>query len=109
MARLLQCPFCTNLLARPVDLRFKSMELTGGICRCGAVYVFDRTGHNLGEIYLEALTFACRGDAERALSLDPEEYETIDFDYDISTNTVGRRKKEGLSGRLLFVKLKEIG
>jgi hypothetical protein len=105
--KLLQCPFCDNFLAPPIDIQFKSMELTGGICRCRAVYVFDRTGHNLGEIFLDALTFVCRGDIERALALNPEDYVTEDFDYDPYSNTVGRHPSKGRTGKLLFVKLKK--
>lgn len=103
--RVLQCPFCSNLLAPPVDIKFKTMELTGGICRCGAVYVFDRTGHNLGEIYLDALTFVCKGDIDKALSMNIEDYETVEFDYDSRTNTIGKVSKTGRSGKLIFVKL----
>jgi len=90
-----------------VDIRSRSLDLTGGICICGAVYVLDRTGHNLGEIYLDALTFACKGDFDRALSLTPEEYETEILDYDIHTNTTGRSgSRTGRTGKLLFAKLK---
>jgi hypothetical protein len=103
----LQCPFCENLLRPPVDIRFKSLEITGGICTCGAVYVFDRRGHNLGEIYLDALTFLCRGDIDKALTLMPEDYEEETLDYEIHTNTIsGREAKAGRSGKLLFVRLK---
>ena len=103
----LQCPFCDNLLAPPIDIRFKLMELTGGICRCGAIYALDRTGHNMGEIFLDALTFACRGDIDKALSLNPWDYETIDYGYDLHTNTISLgRDRSKKTGRLLFVKLK---
>jgi hypothetical protein len=101
----LQCPFCNNLLARPVDINFKAMELTGGICRCSAVYVFDRTGHNLGEIYLDALTFLCRGDLDKSV-FKPEDYETVDFDYDQHTNTVSVETGED---ETLFVRFKNWG
>ena len=104
--RTLQCPFCDNFLIRPVDIRFKEMEFTGGICKCGTVYLYDRTGHNLGEIYLDALTFLCRGDADRALSLGPEDYEDIDFEYDFHTNRVDARSAGGKRGRVIFVRLK---
>jgi hypothetical protein len=105
--KALQCPFCNNFLARPIDIKFKTMEFTGGICRCSAVYVFDRTGHNMGEIYLDALTFSCRDDVDKALSMNPEDYETVDFDYDIETNTAGRVTRTGRSGKLFFVRLRE--
>jgi hypothetical protein len=103
-ARPLQCPFCDNFLTRPVDINIGPTELTGGMCTCGAVYVFDRTGHNLGEIFMDALTFVCKGDIDEALSLAPEDYETEDFDYNLHSNTIGRRVDTGKTGKLLFVK-----
>lgn len=106
--RPLQCPFCDNLLARPVDIKFESMELTAGTCKCKAVYVFDRSGHNLGEVYMDAMTFLCKGDIDKALSLSPEEYETVDFDYDLHANTADHRKvsRGGGTGKILFIRLK---
>lgn len=107
MARKLQCPYCNNFLIRPVEIRFKNMELTGGICTCGSVYLYDRTGRNLGEIYLDALTFLCRGDLDRALALAPEDYEDTDFEYDFQTNRIDARSASGKSGRVIFVRLRE--
>ncbi|MBI4699087.1 MAG: hypothetical protein HY758_09365 [Nitrospirae bacterium] len=104
--RALQCPFCDNLLARPVDIEFKSMELTGGICTCGAVYAFDRSGHNLGETFMDALTFLCRGDVDKALTLNPDEYETEDFDYDLHANSLGDTRRKSKSSKILFARLK---
>lgn len=109
MARIrpLQCPFCDNYLACPVDIHLKSLDIVGGICACGAVYVLDRSGHNLGEIFLDALTFSCKGDIDRALSLMPEDYETETFDYDIHANMVrSRGSRRGRSGKIIFVRLK---
>jgi hypothetical protein len=105
--RALQCPFCDNFLSGPVDLNIGTLELTGGICRCRAVYVLDRTGHNLGEIFLDGLTFACRGDIDKALSLNPEDYETEEYDYDLHSHTIGSNPRTGRASKLLFVKLKE--
>jgi len=102
----LQCPYCDNYLRAPIDIHFKTVELTGGICTCGSIYVFDRTGHNLGDIFMDALTFACRGDIDKALSLDPEDYETDDYDYDLHANTLGRTSRTGKAGKLVFVRLK---
>jgi len=105
----LQCPFCDNYLRPPVDIHIKSLEIIGGICTCGAVYVLDRRGHNLGEIYLDALTFLCRGDIDKALSLMPEDYEEVTLGYDINTNTISRREdKGGRTGKLIFVRLTDL-
>ncbi|MBI4826709.1 MAG: hypothetical protein HY807_09885 [Nitrospirae bacterium] len=105
--RPLQCPFCDNFLARPVEIKFKSLEITGGICTCGSVYVFDRTGHHLGQIYMEALQFVCKGDVDRALTLSPEDYEDIDLDYIFHSNTTGRGGEGEKAGKLLFMRLTE--
>ncbi len=105
-ARPLQCPFCDNLLAAPVDIEFEMMELTGGICICGAVYALDRSGHNLGEIFMDALTFVCRGDIDKALSLDQEDYEIVDYDYDLHSNTMGKKSRTGKLSKIIFVRLK---
>lgn len=107
MARVkpLQCPFCDNYLQAPVDINLDIIELTGGLCTCGAVYALDRTGHNLGEIFMDALTFLCRGDIDKALSLNPEDYEYMDYDYDIRTNTLGGMRKRGKSSKLVFIRL----
>lgn len=98
----LQCPFCDNYLMRPVNVNLKSMDLTGGICKCGAIYAMDRTGHNFGEIFWDALTFVCRGDFDKALSLNQEDYESVDYDYDLHSNTISRT---GKAGKLVFVRL----
>jgi hypothetical protein len=105
--RPLQCPYCDNYLGNPIDINFKSLDITGGICPCGAVYVLDRTGHNLGEIYMDALQFVCRGDIDRALALDPDDYESTEYDYDDKSNTTGRSGAKGKLCKLLFVKMKD--
>ncbi len=105
-ARALQCPFCDNYLRAPIDINFKDLDLTGGICSCRAVYVLDESGRALGEIFLDALAFVCKGDIDRSLSLDPEEYETVELDYDSQANTIGRRGSPAKISKLLFVRLK---
>ena len=103
--RPLQCPYCDNYLRNPIDLNFKSLEITGGMCPCSAVYVLDRTGHNLGEIYVDALQFVCKGDIDRALALNPDDYKSTEYDYDDRTNTTGRIGAKGKMGKLIFVRL----
>ncbi len=105
--RPLQCPFCETYLIRPVEIKIGTIEITGGICRCGAIYAFDRTGHNLGEVYLDALTFLCRDDIDRAMSLNPEDYEDMAYDYDYETNSLNARIKTGKTGKMLFMRLKQ--
>lgn len=104
-ARPLQCPFCDNYLRAPVDIKFTSVEICGGICTCGAIYALDRSGHSLGEIFMDALTFACRGDIDKALSLNPDDYQSVDFDYDLHSNKLGRPQRGGKSSKIIFIKL----
>ena len=101
----LQCPFCENYLIAPVDIRIRTMDLTGGICRCGAVYVLDRSGHALGEIFMDALAFACKGDLDRALALERDEYETVELDYNQRSNSLKRGGGPGKLSKLMFVRL----
>ncbi len=109
------CPFCRRLFERPHDIKAELGNIfTGGKCECGAAYVFDRTGHNLGEAYVDALVFACHGDWETAWKLTPEiDYEIKSLYYDFE----GHQLIEGVSkvsrGRtnenLLFIALKTEG
>lgn len=104
--RPLQCPFCDNYLRAPIDLNFSNVEVTGGICTCGAVYVLDRTAHNVGEIFMDALTFVCRGDIDKALALDPGDYESEELGYDMSSNEITNKSRTGKLCKLVFVRLK---
>ena len=91
----------------PIDINFKDLSFTGGICPCRAVYVLDESGRALGEIFLDALAFVCKGDIDKSLSLDPDEYETVELNYDANANTIGRRGSPAKLSKLLFVKLKK--
>ena len=103
----LQCPYCDNFLRRPVELNFKTVDVSGGICPCGAVYVHDETAHAMGEIFMDAMTLVCRGDIDKALLLNPEDYETIEYDYDMHANSIGRGGGGGKLGKLIFMRLND--
>ena len=107
--RPLQCPFCENPLARPIDITLGSLELTGGMCTCTAVYVLDRTGRNLGATFMDALNFACKEDYDKALSLMPEEYDTETLDYDPFSNSacISEARSTRKTPKLFFVRLKK--
>ncbi|MDH3258856.1 MAG: hypothetical protein OEM19_05275, partial [Deltaproteobacteria bacterium] len=61
---------------------------------------------NLGDIFMDALTFACKGDIDKALSLNPEDYESVEYEYDLNANTIGAAGKPGKTGKILFIRLK---
>ncbi len=104
------CPFCGMDVGRPryADER-KLDDFPMGKCECGAVYVCDATGHNLGNAMVECLVFAT-GDWDLAWELLPEEdYLTGRVeDYDELTHQiVDTRNLDGraVRGVLYFVRL----
>ncbi|MDA8160781.1 MAG: PBS lyase [Desulfobacteraceae bacterium] len=105
------CPFCGQDVPPPEALRERKMvEFTQGACPCGAVFVSDQTGHNLGSAMVECLVLACHGNWELAWDLTPEEdYLTGQVDnYDELTHQViETRNLEGraVRGVLYFVRL----
>jgi hypothetical protein len=107
----LGCPFCKM----PINL--DSEELTydgftkfeGGKCDCGAVYVCDFTGSHQGEAYENALLYACKGNWDYAMSLEPDvDYKTMVLEphrllpkRSLARMGFGGRKK----GKFFFLKL----
>lgn len=102
-----ECPFCGRPMDRPHDItaRFGNV-FAGGACKCGAVYVYDRSGHNLGDAYVDALTYACHGDPDTAWSLTPDEdYKIRSFNYDWRSHSYTEVPDHGrrVSENLLFI------
>jgi len=107
--KIATCPFCGEAFKRPEDIRTPLGNIfTGGKCECGAVYIFDRSGHNLGEAYVDGLVFACGNDWERAMSLTPDvDYETRSFYYEQSSHQLAESVRRGIrtNENILFIKL----
>lgn len=108
---ILRCPFCERPLEQLQDIttRFGNV-ISGGNCECGAAYVYDGSGHNVGDAYIDGLTLACNGDLDKAWAMTPgEDYDVVEFFYDqrknrFSTELVGRGRRAAV---YLFVKLKK--
>lgn len=108
---ILRCPFCDTPIGEPEEImsRFGN-TITGGRCACGTVYVYDRTGHNMGDAYVDVLNLACDGDLEKAWSLVPnEDYEILELTYNTRRHKFGREtvSRGKLSPSFLFVRLKK--
>jgi len=108
---ILRCPFCDNPIEEPQEVmsRFGN-TFSGGRCICGAVYVYDRSGHNMGDAYVDVLTLAYDGDIDKAWSETPDEdYEILELTYNVRRHKFGR--EPGSRGRpspsFLFVRLKK--
>ncbi|MGI6655948.1 MAG: DVU0298 family protein [Desulfobulbus sp.] len=105
------CPFCGMDVGRPTESPQRKMrEFATGTCECGAVYVSEVTGHNIGAAMVECLVTACHGNGELAWDLLPEDdyLDGIVEDYDeITHQVVPKRNLDGraVRGVLYFVRL----
>ena len=105
------CPFCGQNVAPPqAPVQRKMNEFTMGECQCGAIYVSDQTGHNLGAAMVECLVHASHDNWELAWDLTPEDdYLTDQIDnYDeVTHQVIETRNLDGraVRGVLYFVRL----
>lgn len=105
------CPFCGVDVGRAQDaVQRKMTEFPVGRCDCGAVYVCDATGHNVGAAMVECLVYACGDDWDLAWELTPEDdYLTgrVDNYDEITHQVVPTRELDGrwIRGVLYFVRL----
>ncbi len=105
---LLNCPFCSRPLDPPAEIKSRfGSSFEGGRCECGAVYVYDSTGHNLGDAYIDALGLVCKDDMERAWSLTPDkDYTVLELGFNRRRNKLGREpKRNNNSPVFLFLQL----
>ena len=106
----LRCPFCNRLLGSPAEIttRFGS-SFEGGRCDCGAVFIYDRGGHSLGDAYVDALGLLCGYDWDRAWSLVPgEDYDVVERGYDSRRNRFGSEpRRRSNSPVFLFLRLRK--
>lgn len=107
------CPFCGQNVAPPkAPAQRKMNEFTMGECQCGAIYVSDQTGHNLGAAMVECLVHASHDNWELAWDLTPEEdYLTDQIEnYDeVTHQVIETRNLDGraVRGVLYFVRLNQ--
>lgn len=105
------CPFCGMEVGRPVEAPQRKMtEFPVGRCECGAIYVCDATGHNVGSAMVECLVYACGEEWDLAWELIPEDdYLTGRVeDYDDVTHQICPKRNldgRGVRGVLYFVRL----
>ncbi len=109
-----RCPFCNQRLDRPKELEpMRRGDFEYGVCSCGAVFVHDVTGFNLGAAMVEALEFACDADLDLAWDLMPgEDYnDALIEGYDINKHLIypAGHDYEGhrVKGALSFIRLND--
>lgn len=105
------CPFCGMDVGRPTEgVERKMREFPMGVCECGAVYVSDATGHNVGAAMVECLVTACNNQWDLAWELIPEDdylTGTLDNYDEVTHQIVPKRNLDGraVRGVLYFVRL----
>ncbi len=103
------CPFCGRELDRPVTVKLSTLEtVQGGTCKsCGALFIVDPTGKNVGEMMSQAL-----GELAEQLSksfvdlVAGEDYEDAVLSYDWKTHRSSGKAQNYMdgNGRLYIVK-----
>ncbi|MCX7793083.1 MAG: HEAT repeat domain-containing protein [Thermodesulfovibrionales bacterium] len=101
----LSCPFCNSPLQRPGELKNGFADIIGGRCRCGALYAYDPSGRALGETLMDSLAILCKGDYNKAVSLEEgKDYLVKYFIYEPGLNRIVRTGSVS-SRRMIFVKI----
>ncbi len=105
------CPFCGTELKKPVEVIISAMEKAeGGTCECGAVFLVDTTGKNVGTVMVQALSRVADAVAKDISDLAPgQDYEDAILNYDWRTHRstgVSTGFMDGF-GRIYIVKPKK--
>lgn len=103
-----RCPFCRQEIKAPEEIKTETGGFMGGRCDCGAVYVCDPTGHNVGEAYLDALTYACGEDWMKFASLNSgENYREAVLNYDLRSHRLWETRdiRRDYSCKIIFIKV----
>jgi hypothetical protein len=106
-----RCPYCGTDLQRPAEIAISDTEKgPGGVCACGAVYLVDPTGKNVGTLMAQALLMAADVLGKSVGDLVPDEdYQDAILSYDGRTH-----RSTGVSkgyrdryGRLYIIKVRK--
>jgi len=98
------CPFCSKEISRP-SRAFKAKHTTfeGGHCLCGAIFLVDSTGRNMGEVFMNAMSILDIAD-----KMYESEYESNYYAYDQFNHHIIKKKKKAAryrGNKILFVKV----
>ncbi|MBF0566351.1 MAG: hypothetical protein HQK89_14030 [Nitrospirae bacterium] len=105
-----RCPHCRELFAPPRQVSTMLGFFDGGKCSCGAVFVYDASGKNMGEAFMDALAYACGEDWDMAKSLEASvDYKEDYLNYRELNHTVSPAHRSDnpreTCGNLVFVKI----
>ena len=103
------CPFCGAHLKRPEEMKISPTDIVqGGTCGCGALYLADPTGKDVGSMMAQALNWAADTLGKDVGDLAPnEDYQDAILSYDWRNHRstgVSQGYMDGL-GRLYIMKV----
>jgi hypothetical protein len=106
------CPFCKKSLDRPAPVRISpGQQVPGGSCgACGARYLLDPTGKNVGEVMMQALELLAADLSRDASELVAgEDFDDAILSYDWRTHRSSGEAKGFADryGRLYIVKARK--
>ncbi len=107
-----RCPFCDAELQRPSDMVISEMEkVQGGTCTCGALFLLDPTGKNVGTVMVQALGVAAELLKKKMIEMAPgQDYEDAVLSYDWRTHrSSGDGGYPDGMGRLYVIRIKKEG
>jgi hypothetical protein len=78
------CPFCKAPLKRPEQMKITPTDVVqGGRCSCGALYLSDPTGKNVGLMMAQALAAAAEILKKEIGDIAPDkDYQDVVLNYD---------------------------
>lgn len=105
-----RCAFCKAALARPAKMAINAMEsVLGGSCgSCGALYIVDPTGRNVGEVMMQALGLAADKLSKDISNMAAgEDYEDAILSYDLKLHRSSGEPQGFMDGnaRLYMIKV----
>jgi len=104
-----KCPFCGSYLKRPETMTLTTADIVqGGTCSCGALYLVDPTGKNVGLMMAQALNEAAEMQKKGVGELTPDEdYQDAVLSYDVRNHRstgINQGYMDGM-GRLYIIKI----
>lgn len=106
------CPFCLGSLSYPETIRLNEVEtILGGRCfLCGARFIVDPTGKNVGEAMVQGLQMAAEElDKDLDMLVAGEDYDDCVLRYDAQLHKCLGPAQNRLDryGRLYVIKVKK--
>lgn len=93
------CPFCWGSLSYPEEIRLSAIDtILGGHCfLCGARFIVDVTGKNVGEVMVHGLQMVANElGKDLTLLVEGEDYEDTVLIYDLK-----RHESPGPAGNMI--------